>query len=213
MWMMLFAVTFAIAISLNLAALITIRRHLNDGAAEAPDVNRKCRRSLPGGGLSRSMKVGAIAALGVLIVLPVQAAQRHSPNASPVITCDNDGHCTTFSAAALVASNRTIQRKTPTTTAVATAPATTTTTASKAVVTTTATTAPATMTTTATETLATTTAAPAPATTTPATSETVATTTASTAPATTTPAPPDTGATTPLHTSPENTAPARAHHV
>src|SRR5262249_55227260 len=165
MWMMLFAVTFAIAISLNLAALITIRRHLNDGAAEAPDVDRKCRRSLPGGGLSRSMKVGAIAALGVLIVLPVQAAQRHGPKSSPVITCDNDGHCTTFSAGAPVASNRTIQRKTHTTTAVATAPAT--------------------VTTTATETLATTTAAPAPATTTPATSETVATTT-TTAPATTT---------------------------
>src|SRR5215813_3717426 len=109
------------------------------------------------------MKVAAIAALGVLIVLPVQAAQRHGPNSSPVITCDNDGHCTTFSAGAPVASNRTIQRKTHTTTAVATAPATTTTTA--------------------TETVATTTAATAPATTTPATPDTVATTPATTAPA------------------------------
>ena len=46
------------------------------------------------------MKVAALAALSVLIALPVEAAQRHRQNASSALTCDNDGHCTTLNAAA-----------------------------------------------------------------------------------------------------------------
>jgi len=44
------------------------------------------------------MKIAALAALGlltVLLVLPVQAGQRHRLSVSPAATCDNDGHCTT----------------------------------------------------------------------------------------------------------------------
>jgi hypothetical protein len=50
------------------------------------------------------MKVAALAALSVLVVLPAEAGQRHRTNVSPKVTCDNDGHCTTFAAAAPVAS-------------------------------------------------------------------------------------------------------------
>ena len=46
------------------------------------------------------MKVVVLAGLSVLISLPVEAGQRHHQNASPVVTCDNDGHCTTFNASA-----------------------------------------------------------------------------------------------------------------
>ena len=46
------------------------------------------------------MKVVILAGLSVLISLPVEAGQRHHQNASPVVTCDNDGHCTTFNASA-----------------------------------------------------------------------------------------------------------------
>src|SRR2546427_179935 len=42
------------------------------------------------------MKVAALAALSVLIVLPTQAAQRHHQIGSPAVTCDNDGHCSTL---------------------------------------------------------------------------------------------------------------------
>jgi hypothetical protein len=48
------------------------------------------------------MKVAALASLIVLIALPAEAGQRHRQNASPVATCDNDGHCTTFNASAPV---------------------------------------------------------------------------------------------------------------
>lgn len=48
------------------------------------------------------MKVLILAGLSVLIALPVEAGQRHRQNASPVVSCDNDGHCTTFNASAPV---------------------------------------------------------------------------------------------------------------
>ena len=48
------------------------------------------------------MKVVILAGLSVLISLPVEAGQRHRQNASPVVTCDNDGHCTTFNSSAPV---------------------------------------------------------------------------------------------------------------
>jgi len=44
------------------------------------------------------MKVAALVALGVLIALPAKAAERHRQPASPAVTCDNDGRCTTQSA-------------------------------------------------------------------------------------------------------------------
>jgi hypothetical protein len=45
------------------------------------------------------MKVAALAALSVLIALPADAGQhQRQNNISP--TCDNDGRCTTLSAAA-----------------------------------------------------------------------------------------------------------------
>ena len=52
------------------------------------------------------MKVAALAALSVLVVLPAEAGQRHRTHVSPKVTCDNDGHCTTFAAAAPVATLR-----------------------------------------------------------------------------------------------------------
>jgi hypothetical protein len=64
------------------------------------------------------MKAAAIAALSLLVVLPVQAAQHHRRNASPIATCDNDGHCTMSRvAAASAASKRTSARKSHTVTA------------------------------------------------------------------------------------------------
>ena len=48
------------------------------------------------------MKVVILAGLSVLISLSAEAGQRHRQGASPVVTCDNDGHCTTFNASAPV---------------------------------------------------------------------------------------------------------------
>jgi hypothetical protein len=42
------------------------------------------------------MKVAALAALSVLIMLPAEAGQRHHQIGSPALTCDNDGHCSTL---------------------------------------------------------------------------------------------------------------------
>src|SRR5262245_62053413 len=44
------------------------------------------------------MKAAAIAILGLFVVLPVEAGQRHRQSVPPTPSCDNDGHCTTFSA-------------------------------------------------------------------------------------------------------------------
>ncbi|MGB8826911.1 MAG: hypothetical protein WCD25_26565 [Pseudolabrys sp.] len=57
------------------------------------------------------MKVAALAALSVLIALPADAGQhQRQNNISP--TCDNDGRCTTLSAAAFTSkSTRTSERK------------------------------------------------------------------------------------------------------
>jgi hypothetical protein len=52
------------------------------------------------------MKVAALAALSVLIVLPAEAVQGHRQNRSPMATCDNDGHCTMSAAAAPALSPR-----------------------------------------------------------------------------------------------------------
>jgi hypothetical protein len=52
------------------------------------------------------MKVAALAALSVLIVLPADAGQGHRQSDSPVAACDNDGHCTTFAAAVPASSPR-----------------------------------------------------------------------------------------------------------
>src|SRR5262245_40325521 len=67
------------------------------------------------------MKVVTIVAFTLLVGLPVEAAQRRYQSNSPAVICNNDGHCTTFKAAAgCVARNRTSRRKTLTATAVAT---------------------------------------------------------------------------------------------
>jgi len=57
------------------------------------------------------MKVAALAALSVIIALPAEAGQRHRQNSvSP--PCDNDGRCTTLSAAAPTSNHkRTSERK------------------------------------------------------------------------------------------------------
>jgi hypothetical protein len=52
------------------------------------------------------MKVAVLAALSVLVVLPAEAGQRHRTHVSPKVTCDNDGHCTTFAAVAPLATLR-----------------------------------------------------------------------------------------------------------
>src|SRR5262245_43408157 len=66
------------------------------------------------------MKVAAIAALGILVVLPAEAGQRHRASNSPTATCDNDGRCTTLNASAPIYSDRTIRKKEHTATAVST---------------------------------------------------------------------------------------------
>jgi len=74
------------------------------------------------------MKAAAIAALGLLIVLPAHAEQRHRASNLPTPTCDNDGRCTTFNAGvAPIYSDQSNRKKTHTPTAVSTAtkPATT----------------------------------------------------------------------------------------
>jgi hypothetical protein len=65
------------------------------------------------------MKVVALAALSVLVVLPAEAGQRHRTNVSPKVTCDNDGRCTTFAAAAPVA----VARRSPPKSTITAAPA------------------------------------------------------------------------------------------
>ena len=45
------------------------------------------------------MKVAALAIVSVLIALPAEAGQRHRQN-NVSSSCDNDGRCTTLSAAA-----------------------------------------------------------------------------------------------------------------
>jgi hypothetical protein len=52
------------------------------------------------------MKVATLVALSVLVVLPAEAGQRHRANVSHKVTCDNDGHCTTFVAVARVGPRR-----------------------------------------------------------------------------------------------------------
>src|SRR5262245_59005181 len=69
------------------------------------------------------MKVAALAALSVLIVLPADAGQVHRQNGSPTATCDNDGHCTTFASAGSASSPRRSRPKIQSTIA-ASAPAT-----------------------------------------------------------------------------------------
>ena len=69
------------------------------------------------------MKAATIAALSLLIVLPVQAGQRLHQSVSPVTSCDNDGHCSTFGMS--TASIRTGRKKTRSVTAKAATPATT----------------------------------------------------------------------------------------
>src|SRR5262245_16707456 len=74
------------------------------------------------GARGESMKVVTIVAFMLLVVLPAEASQRRHQSTSPAVICDNDGHCTTFSAAsASVASNRTSRGKIYTATAGATA--------------------------------------------------------------------------------------------
>src|SRR5262249_47675154 len=67
------------------------------------------------------MKVAALAALSVLIVLPAIAGQVHRQNGSPTATCDNDGHCTTFASAVSASSARRSRPKTQSTIAAAAA--------------------------------------------------------------------------------------------
>jgi len=73
------------------------------------------------------MKVAALATLSVLIVLPAEAGKVNGQNGSPITTCDNDGHCTTFATAAAVPSPRRSRPKVQSAIA-ATAPASTATT-------------------------------------------------------------------------------------
>ena len=47
-----------------------------------------------------AMKIAALAALSVLIVLPAEAGQRYRQDGSPATTCDNNGHCTILGATA-----------------------------------------------------------------------------------------------------------------
>jgi len=62
------------------------------------------------------MKVAAIAALSVLIVLPAEAGQRHQQIGTPAATCDNDGHCTTLTTKAPTPTFHSSRPKTQTTT-------------------------------------------------------------------------------------------------
>ncbi len=57
------------------------------------------------------MKVAALAALGVFIVLPAEAAQQQRHYAVPATTCDNDGHCTTLSTNTLSPGSRKVRPK------------------------------------------------------------------------------------------------------
>jgi hypothetical protein len=56
------------------------------------------------------MKVAVLAALSVLITLPLaQAGQRHLQNGLAATTCDNDGHCSTLVATRPAASPRKVR--------------------------------------------------------------------------------------------------------
>jgi len=61
------------------------------------------------------MKVAALVALSVLIVLPAEAGQRHQQIGSPAVICNNDGHCTTLTTKAPVPNFRKNQTKISTT--------------------------------------------------------------------------------------------------
>lgn len=52
------------------------------------------------------MKVAALAALSILIILPADAGQRHHEKNSLLTTCDNDGRCTTLNASIPVSAAR-----------------------------------------------------------------------------------------------------------
>src|SRR4029434_11243068 len=88
----------------------------------------KGRYSVMGLSQGESMKAAAIAALGLLIVLPAHARQHHRASNLPTPTCDNDGRCTTFNArVAPIYSDQTNRKKThaPMAVSTATKPATT----------------------------------------------------------------------------------------
>jgi hypothetical protein len=88
----------------------------------------KRRYSVMGLSQGEIMKAAAIAALGLLIVLPAHAGQRHRASNLPTPTCDNDGRCTTFNAGvAPIYSDQTNRKKThaPIAVSAATKPATT----------------------------------------------------------------------------------------
>ena len=53
------------------------------------------------------MKSMVFVALSLLIALPAEAGQRHLQIGSPVSTCDNNGHCTTFNASGTEIKKRT----------------------------------------------------------------------------------------------------------
>ena len=56
------------------------------------------------------MKVAVLAALSVLIAIPLaEARQRHLQNGLAVTSCDNDGHCTTLGARMPAASAREVR--------------------------------------------------------------------------------------------------------
>ena len=56
------------------------------------------------------MKVAVLAALSVLIAIPLaEAGQRHLQNGLAVTSCDNDGHCTTLAATRPAASPRKVR--------------------------------------------------------------------------------------------------------
>ncbi|MFZ0102993.1 MAG: hypothetical protein WCF47_15380 [Pseudolabrys sp.] len=66
------------------------------------------------------MKVAVLAALSVLIAIPLaEAGQRHLQNGLAVTSCDNDGHCTTLAATRPAASPRKGRPEIKTTTATA----------------------------------------------------------------------------------------------
>jgi hypothetical protein len=65
------------------------------------------------------VKIVAAAALSALILVPAEAGQRHRHASVPVVSCDNDGRCTTFGATAPTPSTRKRRSKTKSTIATA----------------------------------------------------------------------------------------------
>jgi hypothetical protein len=56
------------------------------------------------------MKIAVLAALSVIITVPLaEAGQRHHQNGSPVVTCDNDGHCATLGTTAPASNSRKVR--------------------------------------------------------------------------------------------------------